>query len=315
MDTEWRRQYASSAETPIDEVDITNDFMFSYVMRDPEICTRMLEYLLPDRRIHHIEYIDLDGRVAPAGAQMDTQKTLAEAFNKRGVRLDAYLDDGETVYNIEMQTAAQAALVKRARLYQAHIDINQLDRGQNFDQLKPSYVIFICKFDPFGRGLYRYTFRNVCAETTLELNDETYKVFFNTSAGGGAATGSLRELLTYMNDTRAYAVSETSDALIRRIDQAVGVAKRDDEWRRAYMTYQAHLREAELRGEERGIAIGEKRGEKKGIAIGEERVARRFAETLLRRDFTEADVAELTGLPIEEVKKLKSGLLSAPDPS
>ena len=81
------------------------------------------------------------------------------------------------------------------------------------------------------------------------------------------------------------------------------------------MTYQAHLREAELRGEERGIAIGEKRGEKKGIAIGEERVARRFAETLLRRDFTEADVAELTGLPIEEVKKLKSGLLSAPDPS
>ena len=93
------------------------------------------------------------------------------------------------------------------------------------------------------------------------------------------------------------------------------------------MTYQAHLREAELRGEERGIAIGEKKGiaigekkgiaigEKKGIAIGEERIARRFAETLLRRDFTEADVAELTGLPIEEVKKLKSGLLSAPDPS
>ena len=45
--------------------------------------------------------------------------------------------------------------------------------------MRPSYVIFICTFDPFGKSLYRYSFRNVCREDgTLELRDEAYKLFF-----------------------------------------------------------------------------------------------------------------------------------------
>ncbi|MEZ3445497.1 MAG: hypothetical protein K1W30_10280 [Lachnospiraceae bacterium] len=35
-------------------------------------------------------------------------------------------------------------------------------------------------------------------------------------------------------------------------DEAVAYAKRDEEWRLAYMTYQANQRDAELRGEIRG---------------------------------------------------------------
>lgn len=31
---------------PIDAVGITNDFMFAYVMRDPDLCRELLEYLL-----------------------------------------------------------------------------------------------------------------------------------------------------------------------------------------------------------------------------------------------------------------------------
>ena len=96
------------------------------------------------------------------------------AIDKRGVRLDAYLDDGKTIYNIEMQTAEYGALPQRARLYQAHIDINQLERGQNFDELRPSYVIFICTFDPFGKSRYQYSFRNVCRET--ERNCRTKRI-------------------------------------------------------------------------------------------------------------------------------------------
>ena len=98
-----------------------------------------------------------------------------------GVRLDAYVDDGANVYTIEMQTTRQSALPKRARLYQAHMDINQLSRGQYYDKLRPGFVIFICTFDPFGRGLCRYSFRNVCKEEDFELKDEAYKLFFNTT--------------------------------------------------------------------------------------------------------------------------------------
>ena len=35
-------------------VDITDDFMFSYVMRKPEICIEMLEYLLPGQKIRTV---------------------------------------------------------------------------------------------------------------------------------------------------------------------------------------------------------------------------------------------------------------------
>ena len=126
------------------KVDIRNDLMFSYVMRNPEICTELLEVLLPGHKIARVEYIELeserDGAPQAAKARKnrpDTQKALLSAIDKRGVRLDAYLDDGKTIYNIEMQTAEYGALPQRARLYQAHIDINQLERGQNFDELRP----------------------------------------------------------------------------------------------------------------------------------------------------------------------------------
>ena len=193
------------------------------------------------------------------------------AIDKRGVRLDAYLDDGKTIYNIEMQTAEYGALPQRARLYQAHIDINQLERGQNFDELRPSYVIFICTFDPFGQSRYQYSFRNVCRETGEELQDEAYKLFFNTTGTEGEISPSLREMLQYINNPGAFPVQKSKVELIHQIETAVEEANQDEEWRRMYMTWQIRQREAELLGEKRGIAIGEERGEKRGIAIGEKR--------------------------------------------
>ena len=270
------------------KVDIRNDLMFSYVMRNPEICTELLEVLLPGHKIARVEYIELESERdgAPQAAitkarknRPDTQKALLSAIDKRGVRLDAYLDDGKTIYNIEMQTAEYGALPQRARLYQAHIDINQLERGQNFDELRPSYVIFICTFDPFGQSRYQYSFRNVCRETGEELQDEAYKLFFNTTGTKGEISPSLREMLQYINNPGAYPVQKSKVELIHQIETAVEEANQDEEWRRMYMTWQIRQREAELLGEkrgiaigeERGIAIGEERGEKRGIAIGEER--------------------------------------------
>lgn len=244
-----------------DDIDITDDFMFSYVMRQPDICIELLEYLLPNCKIQKIDYITADNRVVSSDEiQADTQKTLAEAFGKKGVRLDVYLDDGKTVYNVEMQTTREPALPKRARYYQAQIDVNLLQRGADYEDLKPSFVIFICKFDPFHLGRYRYTFRNICDEETgMELHDETYKVFFNTAGTKGAISDHLRELLCYMNSAKDYPVEDSHNDLIQKINKAVNIARQDDEWRVAHMTYLLHQRDAEKRGEARGRAEGEAR--------------------------------------------------------
>ena len=182
--------------------------------------------------------------------------------------MDVYLDDGNVVYNVEMQTTRSRHLPKRSRYYAGQVDINQLGRGQEYDQLKPTYIIFICKFDPFGKGLYQYTFCNKCDEVDgLQLGDESYKLFLNTAgtkdrldsedspdtAEGGSSkiSDGLKELLKYMNNTKDYPVESTQYDLIKKIDEAVAHAKRDEEWRLAYMTYQANQRDAELRGDER----------------------------------------------------------------
>ncbi len=91
----------------IDDVDIRDDFMFAYIVRNPEICIELLEYLLPGQKINKVEFFQVNDKqqeVPQKEPQLETQKAIAEAFNKRGVRLDAYLDDGTTIYNIEMQT-------------------------------------------------------------------------------------------------------------------------------------------------------------------------------------------------------------------
>ena len=74
------------------------------------------------------------------------------------------------------------------------------------------------------------------------------------------------------------------------------------------MTYQIHQRDAELRGEQRGIVIGKQQGiaigEKQGIAIGEQRGMLEASKKMLQAGMTEQDVARIMGLSLEKVKSL-----------
>lgn len=40
-----------------------------------------------------------------------------------------------------------------------------LEKGCEYAELPDSYVIFLCDFDPFYEGKYRYTFRTACEKT------------------------------------------------------------------------------------------------------------------------------------------------------
>lgn len=299
---EGRREWQGKS---LNDVDIRDDFMFSYIMRDPELCLGLLRQLLPDCPIERIEYVELEAEKQQLekalGTRLETQKALFGAAGKRSVRLDAYLDDGKTIYNIEMQTAEQIALPQRSRLYQAHIDVNQLERGQYYDELRPSYVIFICTFDPFGKSLYRYSFRNVCREDgEVELQDEAYKLFFNTKGTRGEIPEALKEMLAYINNPEEYPVEESKLKLIRRLDEAVETAKMSEDWRRAYMTYQTHLRDAQLEG----IAIGRKEGRQEGRLEGRKEGLLEAAKAMLQGHLPVEQIVRFTGLSQEDVQKL-----------
>jgi predicted transposase/invertase (TIGR01784 family) len=61
---------------------------------------------------------------------------------------------------------------------------------------------------------------------------------------------------------------------------------------------------AEARGEERGIAIGEERGKAEGKAEGELKKAREIALKLLSRGMSIDEIADITDLTEDEIRKL-----------
>ena len=63
-------------------------------------------------------------------------------------------------------------LVLGMQIDHVQMDMEMLLAGHEYKELPNSYVIFICDFDPFGKGKYRYTFQSKCKENTeVELED------------------------------------------------------------------------------------------------------------------------------------------------
>ena len=159
-----------------EELTIQDNFLFQKVMQNKRLCQRLIQKLL------HIRVKDI--------TYPDAEKTLETSPTQKGIRLDLYVETDEgTIIDIEMQTADKSLgwLPKRTRYYQAMIDLNVLGKGKEYIELKQSFVIFICTFDPFpGSNRKMYTFTNRCHEQDgLELGDETVKIFLNTKGTAG----------------------------------------------------------------------------------------------------------------------------------
>ena len=156
---------------PVDELTFTDDGMFQAVLHDPKICAELIEKLL-HIKVNHVDYPNLEAQIAPY-------------YSSKGVRLDVYLKDTDKVIDVEMQSSPQEALGKRTRYYQSMVDIDSLLKGQDYTELKDSYILFICKTDPFEDNdkkhynLPCYTFRNSCCENpSVELDDKSLKVIY-----------------------------------------------------------------------------------------------------------------------------------------
>ena len=132
---------------PIEQLTIVDDFMFGAVMSNPKYCKPLLELVL-GVKIRKIVYPEL-------------QKAINERYGSKSIRLDVYVEDeAGTVYDVEIQTTEKKNLPKRTRYYQGMIDLHILEKGEDYTALRRSFVIFICTYDPFGKGRYVYTFEN-----------------------------------------------------------------------------------------------------------------------------------------------------------
>ena len=150
-----------------EELTFTDDFMFCKVLQNnPDICKELTELIL-GKKIGDI--------ISP-----ENQKAIQITGDSHGVRFDVYFeDDKDTIFDIEMQQSKIQYLAKRTRYYQGMIDLNHLEKGAKYEQLKNSYIVFISRENPYEEtGLHKYSFQTVCKEKPeLEMGDGTNKIF------------------------------------------------------------------------------------------------------------------------------------------
>lgn len=98
--------------------------------------------------------------------------------------------------------------------------------GTDYRELKLSFVIFVCTFDPFGEDRYIYTFENRCAENPgLRLGDGTVKVILNTRGRRDDVTPEMKILLDFIDG------GEPGDDFTRELDRAVKAARKNEKCR------------------------------------------------------------------------------------
>ena len=188
----------------LQELNLSDDFLFSKVFSDAEVCRQVLEKILKVK-IKRIKFVE-------------SQKSIDLVMESKAIRLDIYVqDEKETIYNVEMQNDKypdESHLPKRSRYYQGNMDLDLIQKGESYLGLKKSFVIFICTFDPIGVGRHIYTFQNTCQEDfNLTLNDERAIIYLNTRGKLDDVDESLKELLRYIENTTECNAEESKSSL------------------------------------------------------------------------------------------------------
>jgi predicted transposase/invertase (TIGR01784 family) len=266
---------------PIEELTFTDDFMFGYILRDPEICKTLLETLL-EIQIDRLEYPEL-------------QKSISTFYESKGVRLDVYVKNSNRVFDIEIQNDFQIALPRRTRYYQSMIDMDDLLKGADYSELKESFIIFVCQFDPFKADLPCYTFKNLCLEdNNINLKDGTTKIIFNSTAYEKENNLEISAFLKYIKTK--VPTNNFTDRLHRLVEEH----KINNKFRNEYFAMNLHDRDITRKA----FAEGEALGVEKGISQGAEQNKIQTAKKMITMGLTLEQIAQATDLSFEKVQQL-----------
>ena len=163
---------------------LDDDFM-SKVFEDKK-CAELLLQIILDRDDLH---------VLSTQGQYDLKN-----LQGRSVRLDILAaDEADRVYNIEIQRNDHGASVKRARYNSSLLDANLTRKGDSYDALNETYVIFITENDVLRGGLPIYHINRIIEEMGKSFGDEAHIIYVNSQIKDDTALGKLMHDFTCTN--------------------------------------------------------------------------------------------------------------------
>ena len=202
---------------------IASDFIFGKIMQNERLALQLIQRIFPEMDIDRVEVIT-------------TQKDIKNSYGAHGIRLDVYVKADGRAFTIEMQVVDTKEIPLRMRYYQSTTDGDLLNKGVPYSELMESYIVFICPFNPFPNAKVNHrfrSFRNYCdQDKELALDDKAVKVVLNAAGTDDKDTpADLGGFLDYVIGKK-----DENDPFVMELDEAVHMARKNEEWRREYMT-------------------------------------------------------------------------------
>ncbi|MBR1672844.1 MAG: PD-(D/E)XK nuclease family transposase [Fretibacterium sp.] len=206
---------------------------------------------------------------------------------RRGAQLDVFATDEEDDrYNVEVQRKSEGAALRRARYHISLMDTYALYAGEDFDELRDNYVIFITERDVLKGGLPLYTIDRVIRETGQRLEDGAHILYVN-----GAMRDADTPLGKLMHD---FFCKDPDQMHYRVLADRTRYFKENEEGIREMSSASEELREE-------GRREGEKRGRKEGLKEGKMEAAQRMLQA---GELALEKIAQYSGLPLLRVQEL-----------
>ena len=119
-------------------------------------------------------------------------QVFVENLLNRSVRLDVLATDSKgRKFNIEIQRSDKGAGRKRARYNSSMMDVNLLEKGNDFEALPETYVIFITENDVIGLGEAVYEIERCFVKSGKRFGDGSHILYVNGSYRDDSPVGKL----------------------------------------------------------------------------------------------------------------------------
>ena len=203
-------------------------------------------------------------------------QVFVENLLNRSVRLDILATDSTGAkLNVEVQRSDKGAGRKRARYNSSMMDANLLKKGEDFDKLPETWVIFITENDVMGKGLPLYPIERCFLGTGERFEDGSHILYVNGAYRGDTPIGKL------MHD---FSCTDAADMYYGTLADRVRFFKESKEGIEIMCRAMEDMRNQTLKEGMKEVAL-------RMLAAGK---------------YALEEIVNISGLSLEEVKQLKA---------
>ena len=234
------------------------------------------------------KYIQLVLRIVLEKSDLEVIDVRTQVFVEnllnRSVRLDVLATDstGRKI-NVEIQRSDKGAGRRRARYNSSMMDAYLLEKGEDWDNLPETYVVFITEHDVLGKGKPLYHIGRYSFDTGERFDDGSHIIYVNGAYRDETPIGRL------MHD---FSCTDPGNMYYHELAERVRFFKESKEGVSIMCKAMEDLREVSLR-----------EGREEGRKEGRRETALRMLED---GDYSLEKIAKICGLSLGDVKKLQA---------